>query len=331
MKSTNRPPILFLNVGWMINYDGPQTTDPTRGNFGWLQGHPHGHECYNFSNQNGFCYGSHPSSFNTDITRLGAMKGAESIRGVLVVWFSRDPRTNKAVIVGWYDDAVVYRTFQARQGSPILYGDPIDYKVTASHKDCKLLVPAQRWFVVPHMSETPGGYGQNPNWYGLGESFLNKVWQYIQARGTIYGQRKPRPGTSAPRSNDHEKLRRVEDTAIRIASAYYRSEAGGSREVESVELQNKGWDLEAKGPIDTLFVEVKGLSGESLVAELTPNEYKKMQKHESQWVLFVVTDCLSESPQSYEFRFMHDANRWESASGGVLSVVEKIAAVVSLI
>jgi hypothetical protein len=122
----------------------------------------------------------------------------------------------------------------------------------------------------------------------------------------------------------------VEDTAIRIAFEFYGSPAGGNRTVKSVELEAKGWDLEAKGPSDELLVEVKGLSCGIPVAELTPNEYAKMRQHKGPWVLFIVTDCLSGKPQHYEFRYMHDADRWETATGKVLNVAEKVAAIVGL-
>src|ERR1035437_9521448 len=111
----NRPAMLFLNIAWMNFYDGPRKDDPTRGTFRWLLedlNRHHGHECYNFTNQNGLCRGCHPGSKGTNIDKLGGKAGAQSIDHVLIVWFSRDPRIDKAVIVGWYQDATIYRKFQ---------------------------------------------------------------------------------------------------------------------------------------------------------------------------------------------------------------------------
>src|SRR6267154_5239905 len=102
MRNSDRPSILFLNVGWMNDYKGPAANDPTKGNFGWLKADKtrlHGHECYNFANQNGRCWGSHPTGGGTNIDKVGGQPGAESVNNVLVIWFSRDPRINKAVIV----------------------------------------------------------------------------------------------------------------------------------------------------------------------------------------------------------------------------------------
>jgi len=334
MSASKRPAILFLNVGWMIRYAGPSPDDPTRGNFKWLNAgrRSHGHECYNFADRGGRCFGCHPGDVGTNIEKLGGIASADSVGNVLVIWFSKDPRTNKAVIVGWYHSATVYRKVRfpkAGEGHK-LKGDPIWYKATADATDCTCLDLPQRTFAIPSRSQESGGYGQNPNWYGLGEDFLDLVWKYIQNHGVKQGAGRSKGGRPPFRNSDHEKRRMVEDTAIRAAFEFYGSPAGGNRTVKSVELEAKGWDLEAKGPLDELLVEVKGLGGGIAVAELTPNEYAKMRQHKGLWVLFIVTDCLSEKPQHYEFRYMRDSDRWETATGMVLTIAEKVAAMVGL-
>lgn len=316
----------------MARYAGPSPDDPTRGNFKWLNagGRAHGHECYNFADRRGRYFGSHPGDVGTNIEKLGGKPGAECVGNVLVVWFSKDPRTDKAVIVGWYRNATVYRKVHAPKAGEghKLNGDVIWYKATAAEADCTCLDVPQRTFPIPSRSQRPGGYGQNPNWYGLGETFLDSVWLYVQQNGIRLGSGRHK-GTGHPfRNTDHAKRRMVEDTAIRVAFEFYESPAGGSRTVKSVELEAKGWDLEAKGSMDELLVEVKGLSGEVPIAELTPNEYAKMRQHKGFWVLFVVTHCLSRKPRTYQFRYMHDANRWETDCGKILVIEEKVAAIV---
>jgi len=66
------------------------------------------------------------------------------------------------------------------------------------------------------------------------------------------------------------------------------------------------------------------------IAELTPNEFARMSEHNSSWILFIATDCLTQKPQWFEFRFKQGANRWETADGRVLSILPRIAAIVSL-
>jgi hypothetical protein len=265
---------------------------------------------------------------------LGGRHGSESVDEVLVVWFSRNPRTGKAVIVGWYEHATVYRIFRKpRRGEGhSLYGEPISYKAKARYRDCKLLndTDSDRSFPIPNRFEKAGGYGQSANWYGLGTDFLEKVWKYILDLDGSHKATRPGKPTAPPVNNDPILKLLVEQNAIRVATEFYNSPAGGSRKVESVERENLGWDLDAIGEHDTLKVEVKGVSAQEPIAELTPNEFARMNEHNSFWVLFIVTNCLSQKPKSFEFRYMHDANRWETADGGILSIRQKVAAVVTL-
>jgi len=228
MDKENRPKILFLNTGWMKHYNGPAADDPTIGNnFKWLHGeggHIHGHECHNFSKAAGLCFGHHPGFVGTDVQRLGGSPGATSVDGVLVIWFSRSPRTKKAVIVGWYKNATVYWKFQKpkRGEGNRLYGDPIWFKASARFDDCTLLPDSDsdRSFPIPNRYEEPGGYGQSPNWYGLGAKFLEKVWKYVQDREA--SQRATSLGKlSMPPRNDDPFLRvLVEQNAIRVATEF---------------------------------------------------------------------------------------------------------------
>ena len=89
-----------------------------------------------------------------------------------------------------------------------------------------------------------------------------------------------------------------------------------------------GWDIEASGPGRvTLLIEVKGLSGEKVSVELTPNEYKQMtsKRHRDNYVLFVVTNCLGKRPMTYDYRFKD--GRWKDADGTALQLRERIGAV----
>jgi len=66
--------------------------------------------------------------------------------------------------------------------------------------------------------------------------------------------------------------------------------------VNSVELDNLGWDLEVirKQTILTILrVEVKGKSGSNISVDLTPNEYKKMMLYKNSYRLAVVTNVLN--------------------------------------
>jgi len=110
-----------------------------------------------------------------------------------VVWFSRNPSTRKAVIVGWYEHATVYRRFQKpKLGEGHLLDDkPLSFKTKAQFQNCRVLDYTDRSFPIPNRFDEPGGYGQCPIWYGLGDEFLDKVWKFIQ-------DRKANQGTTIP-------------------------------------------------------------------------------------------------------------------------------------
>jgi len=322
--------MLFLNVGWMIHYSGPAADDPTIGAFGYLADRTHGHECYNFKDQSGFLFGNHPSGSGTSLQKLGGANGSDSIDNVDVVWFSKHPHTNRAVIVGWYLKATVFKSFQTPQhdGAFSFEGDLIGYKVKARTTDCTLLPVADRLFPIPGGAKNKGGYGQNVNWYGTNEFFRTTVASYID-NWLLYRRPPTPPSTNKPaRSSDSERRRLVEQAAIMAAADFYESPIGGSRTVQSVEMQYKGWDLEALGPNETLLVEVKGLAGSVAVIELTPNEFSQMQKNQLCWVLFIVTNCLTPAQLATEVRYDLHTDQWLTAGGTAVLITPKTGAVI---
>lgn len=318
--------MLFLNVGWMIRYSGPDLDDPTIGAFGYLADRTHGHECYNFRDQSGFLFGNHPSSSGTNLQKLGADSGSDSIDNIDVVWFSKHPHTNRAVIIGWYLKATVFKSFQTPQhdGAFSFEGELIGYKVKALTADCTLLPVADRLFPIPGGAKHKGGYGQNVNWYGTDDFFLATVSSYID-NWLLY--RRP-PPTKPARNNDSERRRLVEQAAISAAIDFYESPSGGTRTVESVEMQYKGWDLEACGPDDTLLIEVKGLAGSAAVIELTPNEFSQMQENQLHWVLFIVTNCLTPAQLATEVRYDLHTGEWLTDKGSPVLITPKTGAVI---
>ena len=247
-----------------------------------------------------------------------------------MVWFSKHPDSDRAVIIGWYLNATVFRSFQtpSHDDAYRLEGEKIGYKVTARTTDCTLLPIGDRPFPIPGGAKTKGGYGQNVNWYGTDDFFRSAVSSYIE-NWLTYRSPPPKQAAGAPPwNNDSEQRRLVEAAAIAAATAHYESPSGGSRSVISVEMQYKGWDLEAKGTLDTLLVEVKGLAGAEAVIELTPNEYAQMQAHTSDWVLFVVTNCLTPSQTSIEVRYDARNGAWSTPSGQVILITPKTGAII---
>jgi superfamily II DNA or RNA helicase len=106
----------------------------------------------------------------------------------------------------------------------------------------------------------------------------------------------PHPERSDPKMQPMVRDDEIEEIAVQAVIAH--EEAQG-RQVESVEAQNRGFDLISRRPhpedpataIDVRFIEVKGRTGIGEVA-LTTNEYKTAGRLKNDYWLYVVYNCL---------------------------------------
>ncbi len=262
-------------------------------------------------------YGYIPRNSSIALERLGASKRADTLDGVTVIWVARDPRNSKTYIVGWYEGA----TFHRRTPGIRLHrngGFDVHYQVVAPATKATLLKADARVFPIP-TAKGKGNLGQSPVWYGKEEAFRLKVLTYVAAGGVVPATKMEddRKGGS-PRQPDAELRKRIEVAAVNHATNHYQSAAGGSRTIRSVEVEGKGWDLEAIAFDESfLKIEVKGLQGKAIVAELTSNEYSKMLHvdHRGHYVVYIVTGALEKKPTAHIFRF--DAKRSKEAKAGV--------------
>lgn len=295
--------LLFVNIGWMKRYDGQSDDDPTIGNHGWLKNHKWGHEAWNFKPYRGHVYGyvpGRPSDF--DLTKLGAAKSDESVSGVTVIFIAREPRSKQTRIVGWYRNATVYK----RVGNATITRAPnveVEYCIVANHADATLLPALQRPMQIP-TAKVAGNLGQSPRWYGGTDAFRDKVRQYVNSGGAL-DSIKHSPPIRSPRNSNPEIRKMIEVAAIRHATKFYESVEGGSWQIQSVEQDGVGWDLTATRSNEILKIEVKGLSGNVVCVELTPNEFKKMlsPEHRSDYVIYVVTKAGTSKAKSHVFYY----------------------------
>jgi hypothetical protein len=95
--------------------------------------------------------------------------------------------------------------------------------------------------------------------------------------------------------------------------------------VRSVERDYVGWDLEAERDSVVLKIEVKGLSGNVVVFDVTPNEYIKMQQ-EANYRICVVNSVLSTNKILRVFSFNPISSAWEDEEGRQLIINEIISA-----
>ncbi|RLC36607.1 helicase, partial [candidate division Kazan bacterium] len=107
----------------------------------------------------------------------------------------------------------------------------------------------------------------------------------------------PHPERSSPEISPLVKDDKIERIAV---DAVIRYEQKNGREVESVEDQNRGFDLisrkahpkDPKTATEVRFIEVKGRSAVGEVA-LTANEYKTAERLGKDYWLYVVFNCAS--------------------------------------
>lgn len=318
--------IVFVNVGWMIRYQGPKN-DPTLGGHGWLKKHDYGHETWNYLPRRGRVYGYVPRSAQIRLERLGGTSRDNAIEGVTVVWIARNPRDKHTYVVGWYRNATVHKSkdhHRIRRSSE----QTVDYQIDAPAADARLLEVEQRVLRVP-TAKRPGNLGQSPVWYG-NPPFLEEVRNYLKAGGRV---KRLSSGSGTPKQQDPLLRKKIEEAAVNHAFDFYRSEPGGAYQVESVEGDRTGWDLEATSGDVKLLIEVKGLSGSELCVELTPNEYEKMlsTEHRSRYVVYVVTQAVTNQRTSHVFYYNAEVSSgrrqiWMASDGRVLKIDPRVAA-----
>lgn len=214
------PKLIFLNVGWMKRYQGLDN-DQILGGGRFVEDFRYGHEIYNFLPWQRSLYG-YVETPSINIDRLDARPGANSVSGVTAVWIARNPFRGGTYIVGWYENATVYRqarraTFaEDRRIDEYITRDirAVDedintythYDVSAAEEDCYLVPSGERDFSVPRGS---GGIGQRNIWYadtpGMA-GFRRRVLDYIRNRSqpAITTWRKYGRGREG---NDHKSLK----------------------------------------------------------------------------------------------------------------------------
>ena len=290
-------PILFFRVGYMKNYDG---SDEITGGGAYIGIHNEGGEMWNFREEDGRCYGfvMTRNFVGIDLSRLNetrTWKSNDELEGVDIIFIAKNPPHGQ-VIIGWYKNATVfhrnYRFLRESQNK----GDwgKSQYICKVDSDNAILLPEQERNFVVPHGKGFPG---QANVWYADAQNdeiveFLDSVQDYINQ------WQNPNPATNNNGNRgkhyfpDKELIARIEQVAIDITWAHYEN-IENPYTLMSVEKDNRGWDLEAKRNLETLYLEVKGHIGNVIQFELTPNEYAKMQEHSKIYRLCVVRNALA--------------------------------------
>lgn len=306
--------ILFCNIGWMEKYQGLSANDQISGGGRHVEKEGMGYEVCNFHSANGRVYGyvQPVNNRSIDLNRIDKNSQDKSLDKVLVVWLARQPQKlgGQTVIIGWYKNAVVFKEFQNFNKVPILQkkNGISRYLIETSAEDAILLPIDARTFVIPraNTNSEQGGIGQSNIWYAdqdKNQPIIDSVIEFIRQKEKGISANKGAKRASRP---NQERKVEVEKAAIQICCAHFEKLG---YEVESVEKDNLGWDLQAKSGKRELRIEVKGLSGLTFSVELTPNEYKAFSDEKEDYRLAVVVDALKQ-PKLSICRYSPEQKAW---------------------
>lgn len=317
---------VVCSIGWMLHYNGNTRTDSIRGGGSWPDKDKH--EVYNFARQGKFCYG-YVQGGKYRCFNLSAIAGhevdCEFLDGVRVIWVA--PRVTGGIyIVGWYNNARVYRDYRK------IRGREYSYSVRARYNDCVLLPDDERTFKVKRSSKESKGFLGRPRvWYGdygsgAVKTHVTAILKYVER----YRKSGERTSFREKVAVDSVQRAEVEKKSVAFVCKYYENLG---YYVKSVEKECKGWDLEArlrksgKHGNHVLHLEVKGLSGPQISVLITRNEYEKMMSEDNSCYRLCVVTYALKNPFLTIFAF--DGDKWVSEvdSSIYLSIDEQISAV----
>ncbi len=184
--------ILYCRVGWMKEYKGCVNADiPING--GKYNKDAIGYEAFNNLSHNGIFYGYvQPGTNRTagkekwdgqiHIEKLGADKSDESTDEVLIIWVATSKQKVGQYIVGWYQNATVYREIREIRAQDIEERKQhcdAEYKESVPHR---YNISTKYSVVIPEENRTEriDGMGHSNIWYGNKRSDARAL-KYIES------------------------------------------------------------------------------------------------------------------------------------------------------
>lgn len=185
--------LLFCNIAGMKKYDLDTSNDLPQNGGSYVREKRNAFEKINFHDFGEPLYygfvetkgtlGGTPRQIHLEKIDPAAKK-CNSLQSVTVVFCTKSNIPGKAVIVGWYQNATVYRNQKALERN----GKKYYYFFTAKQSDSLLLESGERTFFVPRSSKKRNnefGFGQSNVWFAQENqagiaAFRKKVLDYIE-------------------------------------------------------------------------------------------------------------------------------------------------------
>lgn len=186
-----RPRLVICRVAYMKFYNGITADDIPINGGSYVTENNDAFEKYNFHRyDDGYCYGfietkykrGHTADNNyaraIGIEQIDPLyKNESSIENVRVVMMAFSPSLKKNVVVGWYDNATVYR-------NRVIESDKT-YMLKCLAHDAHLIPDKERYFEVPRASGNEFGIGQSNFWYiqkfEAAREYEDKLTNYIDS------------------------------------------------------------------------------------------------------------------------------------------------------
>ena len=184
--------ILFCNVGYLEFYDSGKDTKPIEYGGAYTKKHKTGGEINNFHKyEDGKCYGFVEPGFKNDKQNMlhiekidGDYKHKDEIPDVTVVFCARSSSRKKTVIVGWYENATVFRRVKEHNGAK--------YNITTNSGNAEIIPENERIFEVPRGNSAEKlGFGISQMWYAKEynekvRNLVSNVFDYIGGKRYIW-------------------------------------------------------------------------------------------------------------------------------------------------
>ncbi len=194
MVDRNR--MVFFNVAWMREYKGNWCIDVPVNGGSFIKENGWGGEVYNFQPYNDMMYGyvepgvieKNGPQRQINISRLverpSRVRTSPYIPRVLVIWVATSINGRQPLVVGWYEDATLYRSAQIppKESMRMLpnHDNPGEYFTSAREQDCVRIPPDERTQQIPGKGK---GFGRSNIWYAqtdVGEITKDKVLRFVR-------------------------------------------------------------------------------------------------------------------------------------------------------
>lgn len=175
----DRPYLVICRVSYMKYYNGISEDDAPINGGKYVEENHYALEENNFlKNDDGYCYGFVETKYKPGHTNESGyansigldnidprLKNADKIENVRVVFVAKSPILNKMIVIGWYDNATIYKNRVIENGRT--------YNIKCLNNDAHLISEEDRCF------EMPSGKGND---FGIGQSQFYYIQNYKNAR-----------------------------------------------------------------------------------------------------------------------------------------------------